>query len=191
MEPLVPALAPHLRVERNAIHWFRPAAAAPAPVLPVLVIEDRADHLLYAVPSMRALGDDLEDGVKFAAAPQRRDRRHRRRRRSRPSAADAAAIAGDVTRYLPRPPCHSGAIERLLLHQHPDGHFVIDRHPEQQAVVLASPCSGHGFKFAPVLGEALADLALDAAPAIDLGLFSLARLTRRRYSRRGGSRCNE
>ena len=70
---LVPALAPLLRVERNVVHWFRPEADTAAGVrafgpdgLPVLVIEDRPDHLLYALPWMRESGSDVEDGVKFA-----------------------------------------------------------------------------------------------------------------------------
>ncbi len=43
----------------------------------------------------------------------------------------------------------------------PDKHFIIDRHPEHEQVVLACGFSGHGYKFAPVIGEILADLALD------------------------------
>jgi sarcosine oxidase len=176
MPALVPALAPHLRVERNVVHWFRPAAPVPAPDLPVLVIEDRAEHLLYAVPSMRALGDDLEDGVKFARHHSGDIAATADAVVRTPSPADAAAIAGDVSRYLPGldpVPVQSSV---CCYTNSPDGHFVIDRHPRHDAVILASPCSGHGFKFAPVLGEALAALALDATPAIDLALFSLARL---------------
>jgi sarcosine oxidase len=56
-----------------------------------------------------------------------------------------------------------------------DEHFVIDRHPSMPQVIIASPCSGHGFKFASVMGEILADLALGKDPAFDLSMFSLAR----------------
>jgi sarcosine oxidase len=42
----------------------------------------------------------------------------------------------------------------------PDEDLVIDRHPRYPQIVFASPCSGHGFKFAPVVGQMLADLAL-------------------------------
>ena len=45
----------------------------------------------------------------------------------------------------------------------PDEDFIIDRHPEHDQVVFAAGFSGHGFKFAPVIGEHLADLALDPA----------------------------
>jgi sarcosine oxidase len=57
----------------------------------------------------------------------------------------------------------------------PDGDFLIDRSPLDSRVILASPCSGHGFKFAPAIAEALADLALDRQPALDLSPFALAR----------------
>jgi len=53
-----------------------------------------------------------------------------------------------------------------------DEDFVLDR---QGPVVVAAGCSGHAFKFAPLLGEVLADLALGAEPAIGLARFSLRR----------------
>ncbi len=58
----------------------------------------------------------------------------------------------------------------------PDGDFLIDRAPGAPQIVIASPCSGHGFKFAPVIGGALADLALRGETVHDLSRFRLARL---------------
>ena len=52
-----------------------------------------------------------------------------------------------------------------------DGHFWIDHHPQHPQVIIASPCSGHGFKFAPVIGEVLADIVQDMPPRFDLQLF--------------------
>jgi sarcosine oxidase len=43
----------------------------------------------------------------------------------------------------------------------PDKHFIIDRHPAHEQVAIACGFSGHGFKFAPVIGEILADLAIE------------------------------
>ena len=57
----------------------------------------------------------------------------------------------------------------------PDHHFVIGMHPEAAKVVIASPCSGHGYKFASVIGEILADLAIDGATRHPIGLFTPAR----------------
>jgi sarcosine oxidase len=59
----------------------------------------------------------------------------------------------------------------------PDEHFVIDVHPEHRQVVVLSPCSGHGFKFTPVIGEIAADLALDGATMHPIEPFALARLS--------------
>ena len=57
----------------------------------------------------------------------------------------------------------------------PDHHFVLALHPDHQEVVIASPCSGHGYKFAAVVGEILADLAIDGTTRHPIGLFSPAR----------------
>lgn len=57
----------------------------------------------------------------------------------------------------------------------PDEDFVVDTHPEHKQIVIASPCSGHGFKFGAVLGDVLTDLALTGATARDVKRFRLDR----------------
>jgi sarcosine oxidase len=57
----------------------------------------------------------------------------------------------------------------------PDEHFVVDVHPEHPQVAFAAGLSGHGFKFAPVLGEALADLALDGRTGLPIGFLNCRR----------------
>ena len=57
----------------------------------------------------------------------------------------------------------------------PDGHFIIDLHPDYPQVSLASGFSGHGFKFASVIGEIMADLAMFGETTHDLSLFRLNR----------------
>jgi len=57
----------------------------------------------------------------------------------------------------------------------PDEHFIIDRHPAHPQIVIASPCSGHGFKFGAVIGRVLADLALRGATTYDIARFRLDR----------------
>lgn len=58
----------------------------------------------------------------------------------------------------------------------PDEHFVIDFHPESDRIVIASPCSGHGFKHSSAIGETLAELALNGQSSFDIRAFKLARL---------------
>ena len=59
----------------------------------------------------------------------------------------------------------------------PDFGFVIDRYPGMDRVIVASPCSGHGFKHSAAIGEALAGLALDGRSPFDLGPFAFARFS--------------
>jgi sarcosine oxidase len=57
----------------------------------------------------------------------------------------------------------------------PDEHFIIDRHPEYQQIVIASPCSGHGFKFGSVIGRIVADLAVHGRTSYPITRFGLQR----------------
>jgi sarcosine oxidase len=57
----------------------------------------------------------------------------------------------------------------------PDEHFVIDRHPGYENLILAAGFSGHGFKFAPAIGEVLADLAFQNEPKIPVDFLGMRR----------------
>jgi sarcosine oxidase len=57
----------------------------------------------------------------------------------------------------------------------PDEHFLIDRHPEIPNLIFAAGFSGHGFKFAPAIGEALAELALTGTSVLPIGFLGLSR----------------
>jgi sarcosine oxidase len=56
-----------------------------------------------------------------------------------------------------------------------DGDFVLDHVPGAPQIVVASPCSGHGFKFSPVIGEVLADLATVGETRRDIARFQVGR----------------
>jgi len=57
----------------------------------------------------------------------------------------------------------------------PDEDFILDYHPDHPQIVLASPCSGHGFKFAALFGMILSDMAFERTPAHDIRVFRLNR----------------
>ncbi len=59
----------------------------------------------------------------------------------------------------------------------PDQHFAIGPHPESARVGILSACSGHGFKFSPVVGDIAADLVLDGGTRRDISHFSLQRFS--------------
>ena len=82
------------------------------------------------------------------------------------------ALRGAARRLLPGCGPEPVATERCLYDNTVDGDFVLDRVGD---VVVGCGTSGHGFKFAPLLGEILADLATGVAPRIDVARFSLGR----------------
>jgi len=57
----------------------------------------------------------------------------------------------------------------------PDKGFIIDKHPKYKNVILASPCSGHGFKHSSAIGEILAELVTEGKTSIDISSFSISR----------------
>src|SRR5690606_31009488 len=82
------------------------------------------------------------------------------------------AFASQWVRHLPGEPAEAAV---CLYTNTPDSDFVLDWHPGAERVYICSACSGHGFKFAPAIGEAIAAvIAGDAAP-FDLTPFRLSR----------------
>ena len=59
----------------------------------------------------------------------------------------------------------------------PDSNFIIDVHPDNDRIIIASPCSGHGFKHSAAIGEALAEQVIDGKSKIDMSSFSMKRFT--------------
>jgi sarcosine oxidase len=80
-----------------------------------------------------------------------------------------------VREYLPQLDRHPFAHSVCMYTMTPDGHFIVDRHPQNPQVVFAAGLSGHGFKFAGVLGEALAQLAVDGATPLPMDFLKLTR----------------
>jgi sarcosine oxidase len=159
-----------LQVERQVMFWFQPRARAelfqPAR-LPVFIWEWQPERFFYGMP-------ELGDGVKVArhhegesVLPERVSREVTR--------AESGAMLELVARHLPDA---AGEVidSRVCLYTNtPDGHFILDFHPGFPEVVIASPCSGHGFKFAPTVGEIVADLAIEGKSRFDLAPFSVHR----------------
>jgi glycine/D-amino acid oxidase-like deaminating enzyme len=58
----------------------------------------------------------------------------------------------------------------------PDHHFILDLHPRYPNVAIAAGFSGHGFKFASVVGEIMADLALEGRTKLPISMFKIGRL---------------
>jgi sarcosine oxidase len=75
--------------------------------------------------------------------------------------------------YIPQVNANSVVAARHCMYTlSPDRHFVIGAHPSFANVAVACGFSGHGFKFAPVVGEALADLAIDGRSSLPIGFLT-------------------
>ena len=91
------------------------------------------------------------------------------------TAEDDVPLREFVERYFPRGAGPTLDVKTCLFELSPDEHFLIDRHPETELAVFGAGFSGHGFKFCSVVGEILADLALDGDTRHDIGLFRISR----------------
>jgi sarcosine oxidase len=93
-----------------------------------------------------------------------------------PDASDEALLRQFGERYFPDGSGATMALRACMFTNTPDEHFIIDRDPDHRQVVLASPCSGHGYKFCSVIGEILADLASgDGSTRHEIGFLRLGR----------------
>ena len=92
--------------------------------------------------------------------------------------ANLAAVQDFIGRRCPHLSRDPVAVHHCLYTNSADFHFILDRHPEYDHVVLAAGFSGHGFKFGPVLGEVLAALLFNEPPPFDMSLFGLERFRR-------------
>ena len=160
-----------LQVERQVHGWFSIARDAEwfAPDrFPAFVRESPNSKFWYGIPSLD--GKTVKLGRHHAGETTTPDTIRRRvdERDLDPLRLLAAAHLRGV----------SGHVERTLTCMYtntPDDHFVIDFSPVDSRVVVLSACSGHGFKFGPVIGDIAADLVLDGGTRRDISQFSAGR----------------
>ena len=171
----VPDLRLPLEVERVPVLWFEPlvpVADVGLGRLPVWILETEGDGSFYGFPYDPGAGLKVarhHSGVFVSADDVDRTL----------TAADEARVRAFAKAHMPGAdgPLKDAAI--CLYTNTPDGDFLIDTHPAAPGVAFASACSGHGFKFAPVIGEALADLALTGRSPLPIDHFRAARLVPR------------
>ncbi|HZN36842.1 MAG TPA: N-methyl-L-tryptophan oxidase [Pirellulaceae bacterium] len=90
-------------------------------------------------------------------------------------AADLARVEAFLAAQMPGVTRQLGHCCVCFYTMSPDEHFIVDRSPRDPHVLFAAGLSGHGFKFTSVLGEALAELALDGSTDLPIDFLSLAR----------------
>ena len=170
MEQLAPGFARLARPERQVLAWLQPAhpdlfAPERFPVFNLTAEEGRYYGFpVFGIPGFKVgRYHHLDEQID----PDDFDRE--------PNAADEAILREFAARYFPDGAGATLTLKSCIFTNTPDEHFIIDVLPDAPQVVVASPCSGHGFKFCSVVGEILADLATRGKTSHDIGLFRLSR----------------
>lgn len=161
-----------ITVERQVLYWLDPVGGtAPFEDHPIFIAENEAAEQFYAFPAI----DGPRGGVKVAyfrkgieCTPDTIDRTV--------GEQEIREMRDEVAALLPAldGPCVHSAT--CMYSNTPDQHFVIARHPDTTNVTVACGFSGHGFKFVPVVGEILADLATTGTTEHPIALFDPRRL---------------
>jgi sarcosine oxidase len=175
-ERLVRGLGIPLRVTRQVMGWVWPKQPAMFELtrLPVWAVDHLDGTIHYGFPMLPD-----SPGLKLAhhapaqaADPTTVDRQI--------TDADERTIRPFLQRFIPDADGPLLSMRVCLYTNSPDQHFLIDHHPENRNVVFACGFSGHGFKFAPVIGAALADLALTGKTTHPIKFLGCQRLLGRR-----------
>ena len=159
-----------LSVARQPLFWFEPRggrAMFHPSRFPIFIWQWTEGHSIYGFP-------DQGEGFKVAI--------HHEGPTVDPDSADRTVHPGEereLVEILERLiPGGAGPVLRsavCLYTNTRDEDFILDHHPADDRVVVASPCSGHGYKFAPAIGEILADLATTGTSRFDLTPFRVDR----------------
>jgi sarcosine oxidase len=170
---LVPALKPKLTLTRQVACWFEPRRGATTSLgaLPVFII-DGEDDVAYGFP-------DVGSGFKCASHNDSGKLADADEAGQDAGPGDERRMRTFLEAYLPDAAGPLRAMSTCIYTRTPDEDFIIDLHPDDNRIVIASPCSGHGYKFASVIGEVLADLAIDGTTRHDISRFAMDRETLR------------
>ena len=171
---LPPSLASLFTVTRQVVYWFEadaPRERYEAPAFPTWIweLQDRK-NVIYGTPAI-----DGSASVKVATEQYAAATTAETVAREVDDAQKRAMHERLVAPYLPEVSARCTRAATCLYTATPDFHFVVDRLPGHPAVLLASPCSGHGFKHSAAVGEILAELVADGRSRIRAGPFALAR----------------
>ena len=191
---LEPRLTNHMTVTRQPVGWFTPAQPALVAYgeFPLFIL-DGPDGMVYGFPDFEGRG--VKAALHNHGAPVGPDA-------WAPPASDAelAPVSRTLGEFIPgasgpiadRDVCLYTNTARGDVDGSAAEEFIIDRLPEDRRIILASPCSGHGFKFASAIGRDLAKMAVDLECAADeafrLSRFSAFSQPRRRSPDEAGGR---
>jgi sarcosine oxidase len=172
---LPPAYAHLFKVYRQVMYWFairedyRAIFAAPEFPIFIWIFGKGSEFGFYGFPTLD--GKTIKIATEQFAASTDPDHVHRD-----VGIEEIRSIYNDYLRdRLPGISDRCLTAATCLYTTTSDSHFVIDAHPENERIIIASPCSGHGFKHSAAIGEALAEQVIDGKSKVDMSGFSLKR----------------
>ncbi len=159
-----------LEIWRKVVLWYdSPNISEFRETFPIFYIET-AGGSYYGFPAIDALGMKISEHERVQRFRNADDVSRRLQR------SDEAHLLDFMKRILPAVKPVRTAWSVCIYTMTPDHHFILGPHPEHENVFVAGGFSGHGFKFAPVIGEALADLALNGSTKHAIDFLALQRL---------------
>ncbi len=171
---LVPQLKEHAVPIRQVVAWYQPRDGflTQPQRMPAFLRDEGKDDTYFGFPAIGV------DGVKIGRHAHFREPIDPNAPNPPVNDADTALLDAFMAKRLPDA---NGLRVNAITCRYtmlPSEDFLIDLMPGDPRVVVASPCSGHGFKFTCVIGEILADLALDGATPLPIGAFSFNAMER-------------
>jgi sarcosine oxidase len=158
-----------LQVDRHVQMWFRPPGGSrpfEQPHIPMYVWDSAEGRQAYGFPQIGPASAGVKAALFRNGEPADPDRLRRA-----VDPAEAAQLREYLSTRLPGLPGELVRAVPCMYTNTPEEHFVLGLHPAHPNVVVAGGFSGHGFKFVPVIGEILADLAIDGGTRYDIELF--------------------
>jgi sarcosine oxidase len=163
-------LGANLRVMRQTLLWFGTAndGAFQRDRFPIYIAGVPEGHF-YGLPVIDSAGHKVARhyGAPELLSPEQIDREVR--------LADELPVRAFLNAHLPAVNGPLNRAQTCIYTLSPDRHFIIDVHPRHRNVVFAAGFSGHGFKFAPVVGEVLADLLESGRSSLPVEMFRVDR----------------
>jgi sarcosine oxidase len=170
---LLPALAPYANPIKQVVGWYpaRDQLATSLGRMPAFLV-DEGEHSYFGFP-------DLGEGVKTGRHGHLFETIDPEQPNPPVNATDRAVTDDFMARRLPGVVPAGSRFITCRYTMLPGEEFLMDFLPGASRVIVASPCSGHGFKFASVVGEIVADLAIWGGTDLPISRFSFAALMQR------------
>jgi sarcosine oxidase len=171
---LVPELREHAVPIRQVVAWYQPrdGFVTQPGRMPCFLRDEGDEGSYFGFPAIGV------DGVKVGRHAHFREPIDPNQPNPPVNDTDTALLDGFIGRRLPAAAGTRANATTCRYTMLPSEDFLLDLAPSSSNIVVASPCSGHGFKFTSVVGEILADLALDGGSKLPIGAFSFDAMRR-------------